>query len=303
MIDLASLAALAAEHADDLARPVAPLLVGDRVFDTDTTPVLMGVVNLSQDSAYRESVVVSHASAVRRGRVLSAQGAALVDIGAEATSPETARRDGDEQILELVPVVRDLAAEGVLVSVEAYDAAVVAATLEAGATVVNLSGSRDDEEIFALAARHDATVLLCHVAGAHARDLDEAAGTGEAHPDPVPAMLEQFARRIETARSLGVTRLMIDPGTGFPMPSIARPLDRAAYQSMVLLHSFRLRVLGLPVCQSLPHTFPLFEDQFRTAEGMFAVLASLGRCGVVRTHEVPQVQAVLGALQVLSAHP
>lgn len=295
MIDLPALAALAAAHPDDLARSVPPLLVGDRVFDTDTAPAIMGVVNLSLDSTYRESVATSHRTAVRKGRVLSAQGADFVDVGAESTGSDHARKTSSDQIAQLVPVVEELSDADILVSVEAYDAAVVAAALGAGARIVNLTGSSDDDAIFDLAAAYDATVLLCHVSGAHARDLDNRGVAA----DPVPEMREQFVRRIASAREHGVTRLMVDPGTGFGTPSIEGPLDRAVYQGAVLLQSFRLRDLGVPVCQALPHAFHLFEDQFRSAEGLFAVLASLGRCGVFRTHEVAQVRAVINSLAVL----
>ena len=58
----------------------------------------------------------------------------------------------------------------------------------------------------------------------------------------------------------------------------------------VLLNAFRLRSLGVPMCNALPHAFDLFEEQFRTAEGFFAVLAMLGGTGVLRTHEVAQAE-------------
>ena len=56
---------------------------------------------------------------------------------------------------------------------------------------------------------------------------------------------------------------------------------------------FRLRPLGVPVCNALPHAFDLFEDEFRKAEGFFAVVASLGGTHLFRTHEVAHVRAVL----------
>lgn len=74
------------------------------------------------------------------------------------------------------------------------------------------------------------------------------------------------------------------------------------HQTKVILNSFRLRELGFPICQALPHAFDLFEDQFRTAEGFFAVLASLGGVGVFRTHEVAQVRAVSNAMHILSTN-
>ncbi|MCW2815030.1 MAG: Dihydropteroate synthase [Nocardioides sp.] len=294
MIDLRGLARLAAEHADDLDLPVEPLRVGDREIDTDARPAIMGVVNLSRDSSYRESVATSHDTAVRKGRVQAAQGADLVDVGAESSNGTSARVDAEGQVATLVPVVRALAEAGVAVSVESYEPPVVAACLEAGATVLNLTGSAEDAAMFDLAAAHGASVVLCHILGTHARDLDGS----DVDPDPFPAMLDSFARRIDDARSRGVRGVAIDPGLGFGF-RLGDQRARVRHQSSVLLASFRLRRLGVPVCHSLPHSFELFEDQFRTAEGMFAVLAHLGGTGLYRTHEVPQVVAVLDALREL----
>ena len=296
MIDLRSLVALAAAHAGDLDHAVAPLRIGAHTYDTDEHPVVMGVVNLSRDSTYRDSVATTHATAVRRGRVLAAQGADLVDLGAESSNGTAARVDDDQQIRALVPVIEALAADDIAVSVESYSAPTVRAGLAAGARVINLTGSREDDAMFALAAEHDAAVVMCHVYGAHARDLD--ASRTEALGDPIPEMLEQLATRLDRARALGVHEVAIDPGLGFGF-RLTDPVSRARHQTMVLLNSFRLRALGVPVCHSLPHSFDLFEDQFRVAEGFYTVLAHLGGTGVYRTHEVPQIVAVLAALSRL----
>ena len=302
MISLSGLAALAAAHADDLDLPVAPLQVGDRTFDTDTRPAIMGVVNLSRDSTYRESVATSVEAAVRRGLVLAAQGADIVDVGAESSNGTSARVDAGAQAGGLLPVVRALAESGVVVSVESYHPPVVAAALGAGARVVNLTGSAEDAAMFDLAAEHDAAVVLCHVRGEHARALDPDRA-GDAGRDPVPEMLGQFERRIAEARGRGVRGISIDPGMGFGF-SLGDQRTRVRHQTAVLLSSFRLRRLGVPVCHSLPHSFELFQEHFRVAEGMFAVLAHLGGTGVYRTHEVPHVVAVLDALRELPVtHP
>ena len=294
MISLSALAALAAAHPDDLDLPVEPLRLGDREIDTDARPAIMGVVNLSRDSGYRESVSTSLATAVRRGRVLAAQGADVVDVGAESSNGTSARVDADSQVASLVPVVRGLAEAGVTVSVESYEPPVVEACLKAGARVLNLTGSAEDAAMFDLAAEHDASVVLCHILGEHARALDGS----DVEADPFPAMLESFGRRIDDARSRGVRGIAIDPGLGFGF-RLTDQRARARHQASVLLASFRLRRLGVAVCHSLPHSFELFEDQFRTAEGMFAVLAHLGGTGLYRTHEVPQVVAVLDAMREL----
>ena len=294
VITLRELARLAADHADDLDHEVEPLRLGDAEIDTDRRAAVMGVLNLSRDSTYRESVVTSHDSAVRRGRVLVAQGADVVDVGAESSNGTSARVDADQQVARLVPVVRGLAEAGVPVSVESYEPPVVAACLEAGARVLNLTGSTADDAMFDLAAEHDASVVLCHILGDHARALDGS----DVEADPFPAMLDAFGRRIDDARARGVRGIAIDPGLGFGF-RLGDQRARVRHQASVLLASFRLRRLGVPVCHSLPHSFELFEDQFRVAEGMFAVLAHLGGTGLYRTHEVPQVVAVLDALHTL----
>jgi dihydropteroate synthase len=295
VISLESLARLAAAHPDDLGLTVAPLEVQGRVFDVDARPAVMGVVNLSRDSTYRESVAPSIASAIRKGKVQAAQGADIVDIGAESTNGTANRVGAEDQIGQLVPVVEALADDGILVSIESYAVPTVRAVLDAGARVLNLTGSADDDAMFELAAEYGAAVVLCHVEGSHARDLDGSSVTA----DPIPVMLENFGQRIERARAHGVSALAIDPGVGFGFGVAQSPAERAARQTSILLNSFRLRRLGVPICQSVPHAFDLFEEEFRTAEAFFTVLATLGGAGLVRTHEVARVVAVLRAMHDL----
>lgn len=297
MISLRTLAALVEEHGDDLDRAVAPFQVGGRRLDTDAEPALMGIVNLSRDSWYRESVANSREHAVRRGRTLAAQGADFVDVGAESSDASTERVAAQQQADQLVPVIEELAAAGVATSVESYHPSTVEACLKAGSSVVNLSGSADDEEMFGLAAAYGASVVLCHIVGTHARDLADPAEAVD--PDPFPAMLEQFERRLAHAHELGVPSVAIDPGIGFGFSWLPDPVERARYQTAVLLQTFRLRRLGAPVCHALPSAMDLFGEEVRTAEGFFAVLASLGQTGIYRTHEVPRVKAVLDAVRDL----
>lgn len=295
MIDLQLLARLSAEHAPALDHPVATVRIAGVEHDLDAKPMLMGVLNLSRDSTYRESVAVGVDSALRRARTMVAQGAGLIDVGAEATSPRASLVGAAEQSRALVPVIETLAGEGIATSVEAYHLPVLADCLRAGARVVNLTGTQDLPRILELAGEHDAAVVLCYLPGATVREVSASAPQA----DPYPALLDHFAARIEQAGSFGVTEVILDPGLGFSFEVDADPLSRARRQAAGLLGSFRLRELGRPLCQSLPHAFDLFEEEFRTAEGFFAVLARLARVNVLRTHEVARVAAVLRAMDAL----
>ncbi|WP_309647682.1 dihydropteroate synthase [Nocardioides sp.] len=295
MISLAALAEMAEAHRDTLDAPVAPVVLGDRVIDSDTTPVVMATLNLSRDSTYRDSIATSTESAIRRGRIFAAQGADLVDIGAESTNAAATRVERQGQVDKLVPVIKALADSDVVVSAETYHPDVAEACLKAGAKVLNFTGAEHQEEFFDLAVAYDATVILCSVLGSNVRDVADV----EREEDPFPGFVDHFTDRIAQARSQGLERIIIDPGLGFFYGNLTVPSVRVDFQTRVILQTFRLRSLGLPVCHALPHAFDLFQEQFREAEPMFAVLAKLGGTGVFRTHEVPQVRAVLDALQFL----
>ena len=296
MPSLVELSRLVALHGDALAHPICPVRIAGRTLDLDTEPLVMGVVNLSRDSTYRDSVAVSTTSAVRRARVMHAQGAGLVDLGAESTTLRAARIDEQEQIRTLVPVIEELTDAGIATSVEAYGPAVVAACLAAGASVVNLTGSAELAAIYRHVAGHGAALVLCFVPGQNVREVGDAFLDG----DPIPVLHDYFAERLAHARAHGVTELIVDPGLGFYYGNLTDPRVRVRHQARMLLHSFRLRTLGVPICQALPHAFDLFEEEFRTAEAFFAVLARLGSANVLRTHEVARVAAVLRALDGLA---
>jgi dihydropteroate synthase len=253
----------------------------------------MGVVNLSADSWYRESVCLTADAAIARGKILAAQGAAIVDVGAESTLAHAARVDDAAQNSKLIPVIRELRAEKILVSVETYSPAVTRASLEAGANVLNLTGTTGSEELFRMVAAHDAAVIICYVAGNNVREVGDLDLSG----DPIPLLKEFFARQIELAQRCGVQKIFVDPGLGFYYRNLQDSAVRVRHQMKVFLNTFRLRELGFPVCHALPHAFEFFGDEVRCAEPFFAMLAALGKTDLFRTHEVPRIQAVLNTLR------
>ncbi len=273
---------------------VKEFAIGGRFFAFNSKPAIMGVVNLSSDSWYRESVCLSTESAVERGRVLTAQGADLVDLGAESTLAHAARVTDAAQLDKLLPVIRGLRQADILVSVETYSLAVVRAVLEVGANVLNLTGTADNDDIFRLAAAHDAAVILCYVQGRNVREV----GDFDFRTDPIALMRDWFCRQIEVAIHCGVGRILLDPGLGFYYGNLEDSAVRVRHQMTVFLNTFRLRTLGFPICHALPHAFEFFRAEVRCAEPFFAVLAALGKTDLFRTHEVPRIKAVLETLKV-----
>lgn len=296
MLDLGTLAQFVADHPDVLTAEVGAFEVQGHQFDQWPHPAIMGVVNLSADSWYRESVVLNVDAAVRRGRRLAMEGAAIIDVGAESTILDALRVDADTQTSMLTPVVSQLSEAGILVSAETYHPEVTRACLEAGAGVVNMTAAADTEAFYRLAAEHEAAVIICYLLNA---DNVREASEFELVADHTARLYEYFAREIAKAEACGVTRLWIDPGLGFYYKNLLDSADRVRYQVDTFINASRLRTLGWPVCQALPHAFEYFEDEVRTAEPFFATLANLARTDLLRTHEVAKVRGVVEAMSVV----
>jgi dihydropteroate synthase len=295
LLDLERLAALVARYPEALNPKVAEFTLRGQRFAPWPDASLMGVVNLSRDSWYRESVVLNVEAAVRRGRRLAVEGAKLVDVGAESTILNAERVGAEAQSAALLPVIRELSDSAVLVSVETYLPGVAEACLRAGAAVLNLTAGVTTEPFYRLAAEHDAAVIVCFVQGANVREVGDLQLSG----DRAQVLYEYFAREVERAEACGVTRLWIDAGLGFYYRNLSDSAERVRYQIETFVNTFRLRTLGRPVCHALPHAFEYFEEEVRSAEPFFGVMALLGKTDLLRTHEVAKVRGVLAAMQCL----
>src|SRR5262245_49347340 len=171
MLTLEELAELLDKYRPQAAARVKEFAIGERAFAFNTSQAIIGVINLSADSWYRESVCLNAESAIRRGEVLRAQGADLVDVGSESTLAHSTRVDEAEQNKKLLPVIKALHQRSILVSVETYAPQVVRTCLEAGAHVLNLTGSQGNEEIYRMVAAHQAAVIICYVQGKNVREV------------------------------------------------------------------------------------------------------------------------------------
>src|SRR6267378_2374492 len=268
--------------------------IGGHPFAFNSEPSIMGVINLSADSWYRESVCLTTETAIRRGKVLREQGAVIVDVGAESTLAHASRANDEMQNSKLVPVVKGLRQAGILVSVETYQLNVTRACLEAGANILNLTGTEHTKELYREVAAHDAAVIICYVQGANVREVADF----NFDADTVTLLNDYFSRQVDLALSNGVQKIILDPGLGFYYRNLQDSAVRVRHQMSVFLNTFSLRALGFPVCHALPHAFEYFGEEVRCAEPFFAVLAALGKTDLFRTHEVPRTKAVLDTLEI-----
>jgi dihydropteroate synthase len=203
---------------------------------------ILGVLNITRDSFSDGGRYLDAAAALGHARQMIADGAEVIDVGAESSHPDAEDVSADEEIARLTPVVQALKAAGLRVSVDTHKPAVMRHTLTLGADFINDITALRDPEAVAAVRDADARLILMHSTASTAR-----AGRTAANPATiVDHILAFFDRRLRELASAGVVRerLILDPGMGFflggnPEASLA-----------VLRGLPRLRVLGCPVLVS-----------------------------------------------------
>lgn len=199
--------------------------------------VVMGVLNVTPDSFSDGGRWKDLDHAVAHAVQMHADGADLVDVGGESTRPGAARIDAGEEKRRVLPVLRALHAAGVPTSVDTYHAAVAAAALEAGATVVNdVSGGLGDPAMVDVVREAGCPWILMHWR-AHGAQMHRFAH----YDDVVSDVRAELGARVDAAVAAGVAEsaLVIDPGLGFA---------KNAEHNWALLRALPVFVaLGLPV--------------------------------------------------------
>ncbi|GHB69311.1 dihydropteroate synthase [Streptomyces cirratus] len=198
---------------------------------------VMGVVNVTPDSFSDGGRWFDTTAAVKRGLDLVAQGADLVDVGGESTRPGASRVDAEEELRRVVPVVRGLAAEGIVVSVDTMRAEVAARAVAAGARLVNdVSGGLADPGMIPAVAAAEVPFVVMHWRGFSA-GMNSLAVYG----DVLAEVTVELRDRIDAVIASGIApgRLVVDPGLGFA--------KNAEHDLALVAHLRELRELGFPL--------------------------------------------------------
>lgn len=205
-------------------------------------PVLLGVLNITEDSFSDGGSFLSLDAAIAHALALCDQGADIIDVGGESTRPGARAVDELDERARVVPVVRELARRGVLVSVDTTKSAVASAAFAEGAWILNDVAMGDSiEQLAPIVARARGGYLRMHSRGTPSTMRSDPANTS--YPDGVVASVRaSLLRDCEAIERAGVerSRVMIDPGIGFA---------KTARQSLALLGAVsELVSTGYAVC-------------------------------------------------------
>ena len=253
---------------------------------------LMGVVNVTPDSFSDGGLFAEPAAAIEHGRLLVAQGAEILDVGGESTRPGAEEVSAAEELRRVEPVIAALAADGgAVVSVDTSKAAVAAAALDAGASIVNdVTALRGDPEMAALCAERGATVVLMHMLGTPGTMQDE-----PRYEDVVGEIRGFFEERLAAAEAAGIDRerVWLDPGIGFGKTPAH---NLALLNALPRLASHGLRLLvGASRKRTVLHLDPTATDPLDRLGGSLAFALHAARHGAaaVRVHDVRETRQAL----------
>jgi dihydropteroate synthase len=263
---------------------------------------VMGVVNVTPDSFSDGGKWFDSEVAIKRGLDLVSEGADLVDVGGESTRPGAPRVEEAEELRRVLPVVRGLASENVLVSVDTMRASVAEQALEAGAVMVNdVSGGLADPGMVPAVAAAQVPFVVMHWRG-QSIDMNNRAVYGDVTSEVIAELRSSLDRAV--AGGVAPERIVADPGLGFAkqaphdlrlvaeLARLRRELGRP-----LLVAASRKRFLGRVLASAEDAPPPPARERDAATAAVTALAAREG-AWAVRVHEV---RASVDAVRVVQA--
>ncbi|HSR72046.1 MAG TPA: dihydropteroate synthase, partial [Kiloniellales bacterium] len=258
---------------------------------------IMGVINVTPDSFSDGGDRLDPGRAVADGLALREAGAEILDVGGESTRPGSEPIEPEEELNRVIPVIRGLAREGALISIDTRRARVMAEALDAGARIVNdVTALSGDPESLPLVARAVAPLVLMHMRG-EPRTMQ----ADPVYDDAPRDIYDWLAARIAACEAAGIprARIAIDPGIGFGktvehnLQILARLALFHGLGCVVLLGVSRKSFIGR-LSQGEP-------PKERVPGSLAAALAGLARgVQILRVHDVAETRQALSIWQAIS---
>lgn len=256
-------------------------------------PKIMGILNVTPDSFSDGGAFSDPGKAMEQGLRMAAQGADLIDIGGESSRPGAEPVSEEEELSRVIPVIQAIRSQmGTPISIDTTKSRVAARAMESGANLINdISAGRFDAEMFSVATRYRAPIVLMHMRGAP-QTMQE----NPAYDDVVAEVEQYLCERVAAAVAAGIPKsdILLDPGIGFGK----RPEDNVT----LLQHLDRLVALGHRVLLGasrksfIGHLTGASSD--KRLPGSLAAIALGLKAGVriFRVHDVAETKQFLSVM-------
>lgn len=254
-----------------------------------SSPVVMGVINVTEDSFYAGSRYPEEQRILQAVEQMLAEGAGIIDIGGQSTRPRAPLHTAAAEAGKVVPVIEKILQQfpGTIISIDTFYAEVARAAVAAGAAIVNdISAGNMDAEMIAAVGALQVPYIAMHMQGTPAAMQDH-----PAYADVVKEVLDFFIAKTEECRLAGIKDIIIDPGFGFG--------KNLAHNYTLLKHLSVLRMPGKALMAGVSRKSMIYRLLDVTAaealNGTTAlhILALQNGADILRVHDVkPAMEAV-----------
>jgi dihydropteroate synthase len=262
----------------------------------------MGVLNVTPDSFSDGNQYNSVESAVDHAKLLVLAGAQIIDIGGESTRPGAERVSVEEEQARVIPVIKAIAGLelGVQISIDTMNANTAELALANGANIINdVSGGLADDDMFSVAAKSNAVIVLSHWRG-HSDIMN----TMAAYQNVAEEVATELQQRVDSAIAAGIKRekIVVDPGLGFAKDmkqnwQLVARLDEIEKLGLpILVGASRKRFIAGALDEEEPNS--VSHERRDVATAVLTALLMQRKLWGVRVHNV---LATVDAISIVSA--
>ena len=262
-------------------------------------PIIMGILNITPDSFYKNSRVMDIKEAVNRAIKFIQEGAKIIDIGGQSTRPFSDEIPEDEEIKRVIPVIKAIKNEipkDIYISIDTYRSNVAKLALESGANIVNdISGLMFDKNMVKVIKDYECGVVIMHIRG-RPKNMQE----NPYYEDTIKEIKEELNLRIEYALNNGIKKnqIVIDPGIGF---------GKRVYDNLIILKyideffDFELPILIGHSRKSFIGKVLNLENPEDRLIGSIVVSSYLTLKGIniIRTHDVKETKQTIDMIYAI----
>ena len=248
------------------------------------SPMTMGIINVTPDSFYKGYADLPLSDIVALAGEMIKQGAPILDIGAQSTRPGSIRITSEEETSRLLPVIKAIknAYPEIIISADTYNAAVAAAALEAGASIINdISAGEMDPDMIPTVASWQVPFICMHMKG-----TPETMQQQPHYDDVVKEVLDFFIMKLAKCRAAGINDIIIDPGFGF---------GKTIAHNFTLLKNLSIfSILEVPVLAGLSrkstvyNTLKCSANEALNGTTVLNTIALLNGANIIRVHDVKE---------------
>ncbi|MEO5908218.1 MAG: dihydropteroate synthase [Ginsengibacter sp.] len=256
-------------------------------------PLVMGILNLTEDSFYAGSRLQNIEFIKNKGAQMVNEGADILDLGAQSTRPGSSRISAEDELKKLLPAIEMIKNDfsEIIISIDTYHSKVAEECILSGASIINdISGGEMDKNMITTVGKLNVPYICMNMKGVPQTMQQETH-----YENIIIEILDFFIQKIEECKQAGINDVIIDPGFGFGK-NISQNLH-------LLKHLEVFKMLSNPIMTGVSRKSTIYKTLKITAEDslngttVLNTIALLNGASILRVHDVKEAREVISLLQ------